>query len=112
MRVLGQPLFLWEDPDGYPDDIDWWAGGILQRWNFAAYLTSLQRGAVAFDTGGLLGLRTAPDIVDAIDRRAFGGAMSDALRQRLVAWLGSTPSDASVREAFALALSAEEFQWY
>ena len=32
---LGQQLFAWDTPDGYPDKIEYWAGNIVPRWSFA-----------------------------------------------------------------------------
>jgi uncharacterized protein (DUF1800 family) len=32
---MGQPLYQWPMPDGYPDDNDAWSSNILARWNFA-----------------------------------------------------------------------------
>ena len=31
---MGQPLYQWPMPDGYPDDTAAWTGSILARWNF------------------------------------------------------------------------------
>lgn len=35
MRAMGQPLYEWPMPDGYPVDFDAWSGSLLARWNFA-----------------------------------------------------------------------------
>jgi uncharacterized protein (DUF1800 family) len=35
---MGQPLFQWPMPDGYPDSTAAWTGSLLARWNFAAAL--------------------------------------------------------------------------
>jgi len=35
LRDMGQPLYQWPMPDGYPDDNDAWSSNILARWNFA-----------------------------------------------------------------------------
>lgn len=35
---MGQPLYEWPMPDGYPDETQAWTGGMLARWNFAADL--------------------------------------------------------------------------
>src|SRR5207248_9159144 len=32
---LGQPLFAWPTPDGFPDRGEAWIGTLLWRWNFA-----------------------------------------------------------------------------
>jgi uncharacterized protein (DUF1800 family) len=113
LRVIGQPLYLWEDPDGYPDNVDWWAGGILQRWNFCSTLALMGTGAVIVDVATLMKTNTPAGIVDAIDFRAFGGEMPDDLKLRLTSYLSAqTITTTRVREAFALALSSTAFQWY
>ena len=38
--TLGQPLFVWDTPDGYPDKIEYWAGNIVPRWQFGTTLSS------------------------------------------------------------------------
>jgi hypothetical protein len=112
MRTLGQPLFQWEDPDGYPDNVDWWAGLILQRWNFASFLSNLSTGNVFIDVTSLVGVG-ADAAVEAINSRAFGGTMPAPLKQRLVSYLSVAPTNAArVRETIALALSSSAFQWY
>jgi uncharacterized protein (DUF1800 family) len=35
---MGQPLYLWPMPDGYPSETVAWAGSLLARWNFALAL--------------------------------------------------------------------------
>ena len=112
LRIIGQPLFQWEDPDGYPDHVDWWSGLVLQRWNFAAYLSGLATGNVTVDVSALM-QGTVAERIDTIDRRAFGGYMPPALKQHLTRYLEVAPtSSARVRETLALALSSSAFQWY
>jgi hypothetical protein len=113
LTVLGQPLFQWEDPDGYADNVDWWAGTILQRWNFCSYLTGLSTGNVIVDVAPLMQVSTPDAIAEAINRRAFGGEIPADLKQHVMAHLAAAPITASrVREAFALALSSTAFQWF
>ncbi|MES2459934.1 MAG: DUF1800 domain-containing protein, partial [Armatimonadota bacterium] len=38
LNSMGQPLFQWPMPDGYPDSTAAWTGSLLARWNFAAAL--------------------------------------------------------------------------
>ncbi|MBL8049466.1 MAG: DUF1800 domain-containing protein [Chthonomonas sp.] len=38
VRGMGQPLYEWPMPDGFPVDTDAWAGSLLARWNFAVAL--------------------------------------------------------------------------
>jgi uncharacterized protein (DUF1800 family) len=114
LATLGQAIFQWEDPDGWPDNVDWWAGMILQRWNFASYLTTRNVETFRVDVTPLMQTLTADAIADAINWRVFGGAASPELRERLRGYLatGGTINDARVREALALAMSSNEFQWY
>ena len=113
MRVLGQTLFNWEDPDGYPDYVDWWAGTILLRWNYCGFLTGLATGNIVVDVAPLMAVNTPDAIAGMIGRRAFAGEMPLPLRQQIVAHLTAAPiTTARVREAFALALSSNYFQWY
>jgi uncharacterized protein (DUF1800 family) len=112
-RILGQPLFEWEDPDGYPDSVYWWAGTILQRWNFASYLAGLATGNVIVDVAPLMAAGTPAGITQVISKRAFGGDMPAAVKAQVVAYLSAAAiSTTRVREAFALALSSNAFQWY
>jgi uncharacterized protein (DUF1800 family) len=43
LEAMGQPLFNWPMPDGYPDRTSAWTGSLLARWNFA---WALAQGAV------------------------------------------------------------------
>ena len=37
---MGQPLYEWPMPDGYPEKTQAWTGSLLARWNFAIALTA------------------------------------------------------------------------
>ncbi len=112
---MGMPMFRWEQPNGYPDRIDWWSGLAIQRWSFATYVAT-QNSATAMRVNTAL-FRTPQDtpegVVGAIDARMFGGEMPAGLRQQLATYLrGGTYNDTRIRETIALALSAHQFQWY
>ncbi len=113
LPTLGQSLFQWEDPDGWPDNVDWWAGTILQRWNFCNFITSQTTGQTPVDVAALMVINTPDAIAEAINQRAFAGEMPVSLQQQVTAHLGAAAITATrVREAFALALSSAAFQWY
>lgn len=113
MTLLGQPLFQWETPDGWPDAVDWWAGLVLQRWNVMSNLANLSTGNIIVDINPLMAASTPQGITDVISRRAFGGEMPNDLRANVTAYLTAAPiSAARVREAFALALSSPAFMWF
>jgi uncharacterized protein (DUF1800 family) len=111
MTTVGQPLFAWGTPDGYPDRPDYWAGTTLQRWNFGNYLMT-NTADVPVDVNMFMRSATASGVADAISDRLFGGEMPVLLRQQLLSYLGTaTPTQAKVRETVALALGSQHFQW-
>src|SRR5687768_12385840 len=38
LAAMGQPLFQWPTPDGFPDETAAWSGALLARWQFALRL--------------------------------------------------------------------------
>jgi hypothetical protein len=113
LQTMGQPLFQWSDPDGYPDNVEWWSGTILQRWNFANYLGARNAEVLAVDVLPLMAVNTPDAIAEAINQRVFAGAMSSALKQDVTAYLARVAvTQTRVREALALAMSSSEFQWF
>jgi uncharacterized protein (DUF1800 family) len=46
---MGQGLFQYPTPDGYPDDADAWLGTLLWRWNLALALSSNELPSVDVD---------------------------------------------------------------
>jgi uncharacterized protein (DUF1800 family) len=115
LQLLGQQLFMWDTPDGYPDNMDFWAGTILARWNFANFIASQSNatGEITFDVAPLVALGTPAAITAQIEKMVFGGEMPAALETQITAYLSAAAISANrVREAVSLALSSNEFQWY
>ena len=113
--LLGQQLFYWDDPDGYPDNMDFWAGTILPRWNFASYLTTQASatGEITFDVAPLVALAQPAAITAQIGKMVFAGSMPAALDAQVTSFLSAAPISANrVREAVSLTLSSNAFQWY
>ena len=113
LTTTGQPLFLWDTPDGYPDKVEYWAGNVMARWNFAAFYSALATGEVIVDAPSFMKGNTADSTVAAIDTRLFGGEIDPQLRTSLTTYLtAGTYTAARVRETLALAISANSFQWF
>ena len=112
LTPAGQALFTWDTPDGYPDKVEYWAGNVMSRWNYAAYYTALTAGEVIVDTVPFMKGNTTDSTISAIDARLFGGEIDPQLRTSLTTYLGSSYTAARVRETLALAMSANSFQWY
>ncbi|MFN8581011.1 MAG: DUF1800 domain-containing protein [Gemmatimonadaceae bacterium] len=111
LGIVGQSLFAWGPPDGYPDRADYWAGTALQRWNFAYYLMT-NSGDVPVDVGLFTRVNTVDGVLDAISDRLFGGEMPVKLRQQLSAYASTGQlTQGRVKETVALALGSQQFQW-
>ena len=113
LGVLGQSLFSWDTPDGYPDKIEYWAGNIVPRWSFGTTMSTYKSTtALAVDTTQYLA--GSPDAaIDLIDQNFFGGETPLATRTGLLSYLkAGTFNDTRVRETIALAIAANAFQWY
>jgi uncharacterized protein (DUF1800 family) len=110
---LGQPLFGWDTPDGFPDKIEYWAGNIVPRWSFGTTMSTFNSTAsLVVDTTAYRA--GSPDAaIDLIDQNFFGGEMPLTTRTGLLNYLkAGTFNDTRVRETIALAISANAFQWY
>jgi uncharacterized protein (DUF1800 family) len=113
LATMGQPVFNWDPADGFPDSLEFWAGNLLPRWNFASFLANANNAAVRVNIAPLMVVPTADAIVSQIGATVFGGKMTKRMREELVAYLKPAPtSTARVRETLALALSSSSFQWY
>ncbi|MCY7298141.1 MAG: DUF1800 domain-containing protein, partial [Ilumatobacteraceae bacterium] len=109
---MGQSLFSWETPDGYPDTLEFWSGLVLARWNAATTLSSQTGATFNFDVTPFVGT-TAETGADLIVDRLFGGEVPMTFKTRLADFLRPAPTNtARVREAVGLALSSSQFQWY
>ncbi len=107
--------FYWEQPDGYPDRVNWWSGLTSQRWNWANYI-STQNSATTVKLNAVANFmvpNTADGVVAQINARMFGNEMPASLKASLGAYLrAGTYNEARVRETIALAASSHQFQWY
>jgi uncharacterized protein (DUF1800 family) len=112
MNLLGQPLYLWETPDGYPDLFEYWSGNLMPRWQVASTVSAFRAGTIFFDTAAYL-TGTTSAAIDKINAQFFGGEMEASQRATLLTYLnGGTFNDARVRETISLAIGSESFQWY
>ncbi|MCG9896324.1 MAG: DUF1800 domain-containing protein [Fimbriimonadaceae bacterium] len=89
LRQMGQPLYQWPMPDGYPIDAEAWTGSMLGRWNFAFAL-----------------MHNRIDGTRVPDSRRLQGDERSILGRRLDGLASDTPAD-----RIALALAGPDFQW-
>jgi len=112
---LGHAPGGWQTPDGYPDRAEFWAGGIIERWNVIQWLIqdrSTGNGTVITDFSRFVGNGTVDGVVQQINAGMLGGEMSLALADELRAVLRSGVTTARIQTAVRLALMSPEFQFY
>lgn len=98
LEAMGQPLFLWPMPDGYPDRTQAWTGSLLARWNFALALTGGEIGGTSID-------------LDKLDAKMHGLDIG-SLALGTAAELAKRATHLTKREhVAALALCTPGFQW-
>ncbi len=121
---MGQPLFAWRAPNGYPDVAPPWTGSVslLSRWRFLNRLFVGLDG-VQIDVLGQTPaeLQTPDELVDFWARRVLGRAPDDATRREVVDFLaqGRNPDlplpdeerTGRLPYMVALLLMSPDFQW-
>ncbi len=120
---MGQPLYQWPMPDGYPDRTAAWTGSLLARWNFGLALLSGGIAGTSTDITAILraaraqtGARRADALAEVVlARRADSEAMQPLCRS-LRAYMERMPASADgshplLNETAALALASPLFQW-
>ena len=115
---MGQGLYLWPMPDGYPDRTASWTGSLLARWNFALALTFGDIGGTTVDLPGLV---KDENVAKALSEIIWSRCFDEATAQRLSGALrvldvaphetNETAKNAHLAQTTALLLCAPEFQW-
>lgn len=100
---MGQPLYLWPMPDGFPVETAAWTSSLLGRWNFASTLAKNGFGGTRADFERMRDGRTAVDGTAIVFRRPSD---SDDL-----SGLAKAASRKDLAGQVALALASPEFQW-
>ncbi len=110
--TLGQPLYLWETPDGYPDLFEYWSGNLMPRWQFGTTLSNFRTGNIVINSAPYLA-GTPDAAIDMLNVNLFGGEMDAAARSVLLTYLKSGNfNDQLFRETLSLAVASRSFQWY
>ncbi len=117
LERMGQPLYEWPMPDGYPDKTAAWTGSLMARWNFAL---ALAFGEIPGASIPLEGLRDhtngdGPGALAGLAMGKPGKAVPGLLEARQKAWSGpsgrGSESNEEWAQSAALCLCAPDFQW-
>jgi Uncharacterized protein conserved in bacteria len=106
LKEMGQPLYEWPMPDGYPDTTAAWTGSLLARWNFAFALTGGSVGGTQFRLDALKREgQEAPDEA-ALVETVLARRADDVPEVRKALAAANGPE-----EQLALLLASPAFQW-
>jgi len=119
--TMGQPLFQYQAPTGYPEDSRKWvsAGALISRLNFSLALTSGKLADVTrFQASSdLLAAKDANQLMDRLSLQVLHSALAPATRATLLKELGPEVVTASTTSGMptanriaALLLGSPEFQ--
>ncbi len=114
MNLLGQPLFRWPSPDGFPDNAADWTTttGLLGRWNFALALAFNTLKDSPVDLPGLLGTTGDPQAwIAALTQRILGGPVSSQAADILIGFVRNADTRIALPGVAALLLSSPFFQY-
>lgn len=105
LEQMGQPLYQWPMPDGYPDATEAWTGSLLGRWNFAVELCRNQIRGTRVDVAALTRRMSEAQAVETV----FAEPLESDRIAPVRAAVGRKALDPAMQAA--LALASPEFQW-
>ncbi len=114
---MGHQPFSWSMPDGFPQRSDYWAPGLLSRWNLMMTLAggNVEGVPIApYYIGQSNGAESTDQVIALWNQKFFGGQMSAADQQALANYVNVHPDNRwrKYNESFALALSLPAFQYH
>ncbi|NOH13118.1 MAG: DUF1800 family protein [Chloroflexi bacterium] len=113
LTFMGQPLYRWETPDGYPDTADAWLGtsGTLSRWNYVLALAFNTMPGVEINWEALVeDTTTHEEIIDQLGYRFIGQTLPEEARQIVLDFAGQIDEEFLLPGIGALILSSPYFQ--
>ena len=107
---MGQALFAWPMPDGFPEAAHFWTGALIPRWNFALALSgnALENTHLDFEALSKAGKSASLTPHDTLLELAFGCSAADPALAGLRALAQKYPS---LAEYTAVVLMSPAFQW-
>ncbi len=120
---MGQPLYEWPMPDGFPEKAAAWTGSLLPRWNFALALASNAVPGTRVDLNAPLAAakaHTETELLDALTEtvlaRPAGAAEVQQIKTQVRGHIqraraAGLPDATIMAEATGLLLASPVFQW-
>ena len=109
---MGQPLYQYQAPTGYPDRASQWmtSGSLVERLNFGVALSANRIPGTSVDLSRFADGSTQPEnVVDRAVQLLLGGEVSAQTRKVLIDQVRSS-GEPPATKAIALVLGSPEFQ--
>jgi uncharacterized protein (DUF1800 family) len=106
LSAMGQSLYEWPMPDGYPDGAQPWTGSLLARWNFAYALSSGHIGGTDLQLSDLADRTNETDAVRAAATLILNRQLKSKEGQAYLRRAGQ-----NIEAAVTLMIASPEFQW-
>jgi uncharacterized protein (DUF1800 family) len=114
LAAMGQPLFHWPTPDGFPDHTAAWSGALLARWKFALALARNELPGTQIDAPALVaaaGARTPAEIFDRLGALLLGAAPAPSVRDQVLDALRVTDAEDDAAAITAAIIASPAYQW-
>ncbi len=119
LEAMGQPLYQWPMPDGFPEKAAAWTGSLLPRWNFALALAANALPGTQINLDEIMeafGAKTDAQRRDALAQTLLPGGKVEEMTQAIdlhiaKARASKLPDHAVLAETAALLLASPAFQW-
>ena len=120
---MGQPLYEWPMPDGFPEKAAAWTGSLLPRWNFVLALASNAVPGTSVDLNAPLAAakaHTEAEVLDTLTETALARPAGAGEVQQVKAQVrghiqraraAGLPDATIMAEATGLLLASPTFQW-
>jgi uncharacterized protein (DUF1800 family) len=108
LAEMGQPLFQWPTPDGYPDRAEFWNGTLLSRWRFALALANGNLPGTTLDWPALLSAANGQSPAERLNQFAIlllGQPLPTAAASQLL------QTGYNEKSLLAALLGSPAFQW-
>lgn len=102
---------LWNQPDGYPDQFEFWAGGMVRRIRFVQEINSYWGLIPLLDVTALRSMDDAAKVTE-INAKIFLGELPVSDQVWIRRYLKGKTTDPAIRGAFAIAMAGPSYQWY
>ncbi len=111
---MGQPLFQWAMPDGFPDRASAWQNNLLSRWQFAIVLASdeIQGARVEWnELQNIAGDGSMRDALRNFSALLLGDGLPKTNIEMLAEKLRDVPQEFVAQTAVAVLLASPQYQW-